>query len=68
MDIRRQEIKISHNNSMGVWELRYGNHPKVISYSSDWEFLDDLSIVIVKEYFKGLKLMTIQTNTCENVM
>ena len=34
MDVRRQNIKISLNSEIGIWELRYANHPKVISYSN----------------------------------
>lgn len=68
MDVRRQNIKISHNGETGIWELRYANHPKVISYSSDWALLDEWSIIIIKEYFKSLRLMTIQAKTCATFM
>ena len=68
MDVRRQKIKISHNGNLGIWELRYGNHPKVISYSSNWQLLDEWSVIIIKEYFKGLKLITIQAQACATFM
>ena len=68
MDVRRQNIKISLNSEIGIWELRYANHPKVISYSSDWALLDEWSVIIIKEYFRSLKLMTIQAKTCATFM
>lgn len=68
MDVRRQNIKISLNENNGIWELRYDDHPKVISYSGSWELLEEWSIAIVKVYFEDLKSKTIETNTCKVYM
>lgn len=68
MDVRRQEIKITHNGELGIWELRYSNHPRVISYSSSWQLLDDLSVIIIREYFKSLRRAVIQSKACRNIM
>lgn len=68
MDVRRQNIKISLNENIGIWELRYDNHPRVISYSGSWELLEEWSMTIVKGYFEELKTKTIETNTCKVYM
>lgn len=54
MDIRRQEIKISYNDREAIWELKYAKHPRVISYSSDYKMLNDLSEEILRYYFDEL--------------